>query len=123
MTTIMAVLTIIATLAHAEPLPPAQDEWSIAIGSAGVSCGKWTQARQSRSVNAALYAQWVAGYLSGKNVESGSSYPRNDPLMGADFAGLMAWIDNYCSSHPLDAISAAAHKLMDELRARAQRQR
>jgi hypothetical protein len=113
-------IVVIASAAHAESLPPDQD--IIVWGAGGSSCGKWTLARQSRSVNAGLYTQWVAGYLSGKNVESPSN-PQNDPLKGTDFAGLMAWIDNYCSSHPLEAIIAAANKLMDELRARAQHRR
>jgi hypothetical protein len=111
---------VVATAAHAEPLTPAQEV--IAFGIGGRSCGNWTQWRQSKSVNADLSAQWVAGFLSGKN-QSTSFNPQDDPLRGADFAGLMAWIDNYCGSHPLESIHAAANMLMDELRARAQRQR
>jgi hypothetical protein len=87
------------------------------------SCGGWTQARQSRSVSGGLSAQWVAGYLSGMNVQSTSLDPQDDPLLGTDFDGLMAWIDNYCRSHPLEAIAVAAGKLMDELQARVQRRR
>jgi hypothetical protein len=122
---IAAILAIsIATAAIAEPLPPAQDqEGVIAFGIGGRSCGNWTQWRQSKSVNAGLSTQWVAGFLSGKNTQSDFSNPQDDPLRGADFAGLMAWIDNYCSSHPLESIHAAANMLMDELRARAQRRR
>jgi hypothetical protein len=124
MKTLAVLAVIIATAAIAEPLPPAQDqEGVIAFGIGGRSCGNWTQWRQSKSVNAGLSTQWVAGYLSGKNVESNFSNPQDDPLRGTDFAGLMAWIDNYCSSHPLEAINSAADKLMDELRARVQRRR
>jgi hypothetical protein len=95
----------------------------LVFGQGMNSCGGWTQARQSRSASAGLSAQWVAGYLSGLNVESTSLDPRDDPLLGTDFDGLMAWIDNYCRSHPLESIAIAADKLMDELRERVQRRR
>ena len=123
MKTLAALAVIIATAAHAEPLPPAQDQdWVIAFGIGGRSCGNWTQWRQSKSVEAGLSAQWVVGFLSGKN-QCISCNPQDDPLRGADFVGLMAWIDNYCSSHPLESIHAAGNMLMEELRARAQRRR
>jgi hypothetical protein len=61
-------------------------------------------------------SQWVAGYLSGLNLKSDF-----DGVAGTDFNGLMAWIDNYCRSHPLDPVATAAFKLMDELQSRAQR--
>ena len=56
------------------------------------SCGTWTQARQAQTVKAGLAAQWVAGWLSGRNRQDGSP----DFLVGTDFDGVMAWIDNYC---------------------------
>jgi hypothetical protein len=101
-----------------------KSDWKIAIGQWGSSCGKWTQERQSRSAGAHLSAQWVAAYLSGKNFESTFLDEQDDPLRGApDFDGLMAWIDNYCGSHPLETVHKAADQLMDELRARVQRRR
>jgi hypothetical protein len=90
----------------------------LAIGEGATSCGTWTQARQAQSTKAALIAQWIAGYVSGSNVE-GEHHP--DALVGVDFKGLVAWIDNYCRSNPLDPIVSAAFKLTDELRSRAQR--
>jgi hypothetical protein len=78
------------------------------------SSGVWTQARQSRNAN--QLAQWISGYLSGLNMET--DYP--DALLGTDYNGLMAWIDNYCRSNPLDKIVIAASRLFDELRSRAQ---
>ena len=93
----------------------------LVFGQGTNSCGGWTQSRQARSVSAGLSAQWVAGYLSGMNSESTLLDPQDDPLLGTDFDGLVAWIDNYCRSHPLEPIVTAATRLMDELRARAQR--
>ncbi len=76
-------------------------------------------ARQTKSRKAGLSAQWVAGYLSGSNVQAGDNYP--DALVGTDFDGLMAWVDNYCRANPHDLVGTAALKLFEELQARAQR--
>jgi hypothetical protein len=78
------------------------------------SCGSWTDSRPRRNLNAGLSAQWVAGYLSGLNINS--KLP--DALEGTDFDGIMAWIDNYCRSSPLESIGTAAGKLMEELELR-----
>jgi hypothetical protein len=89
----------------------------LVIGEGATSCGAWTQARQAQSTKAALIAQWTAGYVSGSNVE-GEHHP--DALVGVDFKGLIAWIDNYCRSNPLDPLVNAAFKVTSELRLRAQ---
>ena len=78
------------------------------------SCGSWTRARQAKSYDVGLSVQWVAGYLSGMNMETVAP----NALAGTDFAGLMAWIDNYCQSKPLDPVADAAFMLMNELRQR-----
>ena len=65
--------------------------------------------------------QWVAGYLSGANVEAGANVDATEPeaLIGTDFDGLMAWIDNYCQANPLDKVVEAAQALLQTLRSRA----
>jgi hypothetical protein len=88
-----------------------------AFGQGATSCGSWTQARQARSPVARVSAQWVAGYLSGRNVEATGP----DALIGSDFDGLMAWIDNYCQSKPLEPLVTAAAQLFQELLSRASR--
>ena len=110
---IVMLVTVILTATSLQAL--AQDR--LAIGEGATSCGAWTQARQAQSTKAALIAQWIAGYVSGSNVEG--DHP--DALVGVDFKSLIDWIDNYCGSNPLDPIVAAAFKLTDELRSRAQR--
>ena len=85
------------------------------FGEGLTSCGTWTQARQAGTVKAGLAAQWVAGWLSGRNRQDGSP----DFLVGTDFDGLMAWIDNYCRSNPLDSVGTAAFRLTTELQSRA----
>jgi hypothetical protein len=113
MVRVVMLVTVILTATSLQVL--AQDR--LAIGEGATSCGAWTQARQAQSTKAALIAQWIAGYVSGSNVEG--DHP--DALMGVDFKGLIDWIDNYCRSNPLDPVVAAAFKLTDELRSRAQR--
>ena len=90
----------------------------IIFGEAGTTCRTWTQARQTKSRKAGLSAQWIAGYLSGSNVEA--DHPA-DVLVGTNFDGLMAWIDNYCRANPLDLVGTAALTLFDELKLQAQR--
>jgi hypothetical protein len=82
---VVAAIMLVAASLEAS----AQDR--IIFGEAGTSCGTWTQARQTKSRKAGLAAQWVAGYLSGSNVEA--DHPA-DVLVGTNFDGLMAWIDN-----------------------------
>ena len=91
----------------------------IILGQRGHSCGAWTQGRQAKSFEGGLSAQWVAGCLSaGMNVGTAGA---PNAFGGTDFDGLMAWIDNYCRSNPLDPIVAAADALMNELRSRARK--
>jgi hypothetical protein len=59
--------------------------------------------------------QWVAGYLTASNMD----YREPDALVGTDFDGVMAWIDNYCRAKPLVAVIFAADELLKELRSRA----
>jgi hypothetical protein len=109
--TVAAIMLVAASL-------DASAQSRIIFGEAGTTCRTWTQARQTKSRKAGLSAQWVAGYLSGSNVEA--DHPA-DVLVGTNFDGLMAWIDNYCRANPLDLVGTAALKLFDELKSRAQR--
>jgi hypothetical protein len=71
------------------------------IGLGGNSCGSWTASRRGNA--AELSQQWVLGFLSGLGWEG-----RNDPLANMDANGVWAWIDNYCSAHPIEKIADAA---------------
>ena len=104
----MAFLLLVGASAHASAQP------KMIFGQGLNSCGTWTEARRTKSFNAGLSAQWVAGYLSGMNVESDAP----NFLAGTDFDGLVAWIDNYCRANPLDAIANAAIALKNALKAR-----
>jgi len=87
---VVAAIMLVAASLEAS----AQDR--IIFGEAGTSCRTWTQARQTKSRKAGLSAQWVAGYLSGSNVEA--DHP--DVLVGTDFDGLMAWIRQLLPGEP-----------------------
>ncbi len=58
--------------------------------------------------------QWVTGFVSGAN-----AFTNDDILMGTDGYALMAWMDEYCKTHPLEAIGSAAAKLVMTLAAKA----
>jgi len=65
---------------------------------------------------------WCASYRRGVSNCSYSSIAQSlatnmdegepDALIGTDFAGLMAWIDNYCRAKPLEAVIVAANALL-----------
>jgi hypothetical protein len=88
------------------------------IGQGNRSCGSWTQVRSTKSAQNGLYAQWLAGFVSGVN------WAITDPpdiLTGMDFEALAAWVDNYCKANPIERVSTAAIMLVQELQARARR--
>jgi hypothetical protein len=62
-----------------------------------------------------LLKAWVIGFLSGINLAS----DKPDALVGTDYHGAMAWLDNYCKANPLNTITEASVKLIDQLRANA----
>jgi hypothetical protein len=79
------------------------------LGLGGSSCGSWTKASP---VTRSLAQQWVVGYLAGLNSQTPDDL---DFIKGADFDGLMSWIDNYCRAHPIESINTAANELSTEL--------
>jgi hypothetical protein len=66
------------------------------IGQGTLSCGIWTAWR--RTSGALGPEQWVLGFLSGIGAAGRAG---DDPLDGMDAEGVWAWIDIYCSIHPL----------------------
>jgi hypothetical protein len=94
-------------------LLPAHAEEATVFGHGLVSCGKWTEARRT-TTGQGLYIQWLAGFLSGLNIESKGP----DVLNGQGFDALMAWVDNFCRANPLEPIATAGFALMKELRSK-----
>jgi len=79
--------------AQAQTISP---EGKTVIGPTGFSCGKWVNTPKGTPDHERL-RQWIFGYLSGANIESGST----DFLRSKDADGLTAWMDNYCRRNPL----------------------
>ena len=86
------------------------------MGSGVGSCGNRTANRRGYGLGRSFIkgsqahqqqTQWVLGFLSGfaMNPTPDSSF---DPLRNVNAAGVFAWIDNYCSTHPLETIADAA---------------
>jgi hypothetical protein len=61
---------------------------------------------------------WLLGYLSALNLWGVIGH--KDALAETDAAGLCAWMDNYCRSHPMETIATGADQLARELERRAQ---
>jgi hypothetical protein len=82
------------------------------LGSGGSSCGSWTNRRRSNFENEA----WLFGFLTAYNMYNMKR--GTDITQNIDKQGLVSWVDNYCSSHPLDTIFDAATRLIEELNRR-----
>ena len=83
-------------------------------GIGGYSCGAWTEALQSNSSERPLMGNCVIGYLNGVNMRDSQ-----DILLTTDPDAIVAWMDNYCGSHPLDQVWTGAFHLVEELETRA----
>jgi hypothetical protein len=99
-----AVLLYAAMLAPAHAAAPGEFH---AYGEGLSSCGKWRAARKGN--NWYEVGQWVFGWVS-----AAGAYGERG-LRATDSQALAAWVDNYCSAHPLDTLHQAASALVDEL--------
>lgn len=112
--TLFEVFLCLALTAYYSCQAKAQDR--TVFGAGMVSCAEWQQARIGDKSNAYQAEAWVDGYLSGSNTSTdGPDFLSNKPKSIA----LYAWIDNYCATHPLDAVITAAWRLKKELLSRA----
>ena len=80
------------------------------LGNGNGSCGSWTRDKSLNPVQRA----WVFGYVT---ASSQWLLPPERGVMrnlaeGTDADGVSAWVDNYCSSHPLETIYSAAEALV-----------
>jgi hypothetical protein len=81
------------------------------------SCGTWI-ADGSNGAFRDKDVQWILGYVSAYN-RFVLAVDRDVTKGLVDGLGLIAWVDNYCTTHPLDQIEPAASRLIDELRRRS----
>jgi hypothetical protein len=85
------------------------------MGSGFVSCGKWSSSNDDSlksQMERTSYLEWVGGYVSAMAVVSEDV---NRGLHRTDPDGIEAWMNNYCTEHPLDHLSVAAQALIDKL--------
>lgn len=110
----LIALSLMATICNAAP------QFNV-LGAGTASCGEWTKARKTRSHLEDMFVSWVQGFLTALNAVLASRHLPGtaDVSDGIDAEGLLAWIDNYCSQHPLDSIAKATLALNTELTVRA----
>jgi hypothetical protein len=90
------------------PSNPARSESYAVWGAGSRSCGSWTSDRKEQGWSAIADLSWVDGFITAMNYSS----PRvNGASHKIDGDAIAAWIDNYCSMHPLEPISSAAEAL------------
>jgi hypothetical protein len=80
------------------------------------SCEAWIKGRAeqpARAFGSKIDSSWLVGYLSGVAVARDIDF-----LKGVDISIINSWMDNYCSSHPLDLMGDAADALSIELKKR-----
>lgn len=105
-----ATLLMVSAIAQAEP-------W----GSAGFgreSCGKWLAVGENTDGGYEFFLKmgWLLGFINGANFIT-----KNDFLRTTDAHGVQAWMDQYCSAHPLARADEAAGALVFELASKVRR--
>lgn len=84
-------------------------EVMIGYGEGALGCGKYIQER--RTVNYhydALISSWFYGFASGHNFYRGIPQLKRD----VDTETVLAYLDKYCSDHPLATVSLGADELI-----------
>jgi hypothetical protein len=100
-------------LALASGLSAKVDDYPfMVIGAGGLSCGTWTAGVKTHN-RRVEYEAWLLGYFSAVNRYAPGV--NGDITRSTDGRGLVAWVDEYCLSHPLDQIETAAFMLTQEL--------
>ena len=77
-------------------------------GVTGLTCGKYMTDIDSSSDLKKIYSWWVAGFVTGTNLEK-------DRILKTDNTAHEAWLKQYCEKNPLDEFMVAVIKLNDEL--------
>ncbi len=89
------------------------------LGPNRVSCGRWLELQKNDVPRTLSLQGWILGYLSGVNASGVETTA--DFLKGIDQEAIMKWMDNYCTVHPLDSVSAATRQLINDLVKRAKK--
>jgi hypothetical protein len=84
------------------------------LGEGLTSCGEWLDKRHKTDSRVIPEAAWVLGFLTAASQYNVTASPENI-AHGLTVSGIEHWVDNYCTTHPLDNIDTAASALVSEL--------
>lgn len=109
MTRLRVAGSFVAALLVGMVTAPALAQTKADFDSLGViSCGQWLEAGQT-GIWRGEDQMWVLGFVSGMDAGLSTTAPK---VSGAgsksDPPSMFAWLDNYCSAHPLDRLTTAA---------------
>ena len=82
------------------------------IGVGANSCGSFVDTR-TQPFSRGIYVQWLVGFLMEFNITNRQGIL--DAMGHTDKAGVEAWLDTYCSAHPLIPFATASEALLVEL--------
>lgn len=88
------------------------DNW-ITLGMRDSTCAEWTKEKVTGEWTYVTKRSWISGVISGYNAAKGGNIAST-----TNGAGISGWMDRYCADHPLDNISTAARRLLEELDSR-----
>lgn len=108
----MIMKGVILMLAAAVAAPSSSRYVQVFNFPAADSCATWTRYR-SEKVSQSLEG-WVLGFVTGRNF-----YGTGNVGLGVQAEGLTGWVDQYCAANPLDSVTTAAVKLVNELQKRS----
>jgi len=116
---ILGVVAATAALALTLPgisrsAPASQSPVALMRYMGELSCGKWLAEKgEYNGLKKGVPLNWVLGFVSGVSLSIDQSL-----LEDVDQASVAAWLDQYCTAHPLEDLSRAAVVLVNELSAR-----
>ena len=78
------------------------------VGIGNRSCGSWIADRKAGGFPALVDLAWVEGFITAMDHENDKI---NASIHKTDADGISAWVDSYCTAHPLDELSRASEQL------------
>ena len=93
---------------RAQPKTPGNDQIRF-YGYAGYACSTWTAEHEKKSVVAALFDQWVYGFVSGY------AYGSHERMKVVEGEALVAAVSTWCAENPKEALATAARALVGGL--------
>ncbi|HYM72167.1 MAG TPA: hypothetical protein VET89_04235 [Stellaceae bacterium] len=110
------IALLAASLALSSPIYAAS-EYTI-LGAGSRPCGAWLQARSQAVPESGVMQSWLLGYITSFNAHNLTL--TSDIAAGTNADGIFAWVDDYCSAHPIDSVARAAASLIGVLRSSSQ---